>query len=558
MRSSRASSLRRPARSLRILALIGVLTGGMQMLRPQEPATSEPVVVLPPMTVTDQGAPLRWRYLELPGLEILSVCDDATAVAFAQRLRRLDDVLRVILPSRFMVRTVVPETTILLDQKTGQARSREVLADMSKSGGARVRFLPYLRLTDMDATGVFAIVQPNTSASFTYAIERIAFMLERRVPRLPGWFVVGLLGFYQQLELTDRTVNIRPAVWISDEESIALRNDSERPRTLLPLPEFFARTRTQGEKSTELERVWRAQCALFVRWATVENKGANKEALWKFVDRLEKEAPTEALFRECFGIGYSDVRDQLSDYLSHATEEKTALVVPPTPRQRLRFRAATDLEVARIRGEWERMEIAYVRARAPMYVDKYIEQARRTLGKAYERGEKDPRLLASLGLTDVDSGNPASARLFLEAAVQAKVVRPRAYYELARLRYEAIVTDRDPQRKLTQLETADILAPLLMARRQEPPLTQTYTLIVNVLSRSDAPPTAEQLAVLHDNARSFPWITELMFRAVYFHLANDQPAAAATLVDLAIPHTTDPEMRAKLERTRASLAAAKK
>ncbi|MEO7415286.1 MAG: hypothetical protein ABIZ81_18230, partial [Opitutaceae bacterium] len=540
---------------LRTLALAGVFAAGASLLHSQEPgASSEPVVMLPPMTVTDQGAPLKWRYLEMPGLEILSVCDDSTGIAFAQRLRRLDDVLRVILPPRFIVRTAVSETMILLDEKTGQARSREVLADMSKNGKTRVRFLPNLRLIDLDATGVFAIVQPNSSTSFTYAKDRIAFLLERRVPRLPGWFVEGLLGFYEQLELTDRNVDIRPAVWISGEESMALRNDSERPRTLLPLPEFFARQRTKVEKPTELDRVWRAQCALFVRWATVENKGSNKEALWKFVDRLEQEAPTEALFRECFGIGYSDMRDQLSDYLSTATEERTALAAPPTPRQRLRFRAATDLEVARIRGEWERMEIAYVRARTPMYVDKYIEQARRTLGKAYERGEKDPRLLASLGLTEVDSGNPGSARLFLEAAVQAKVVRPRAYYELARLRYEAIVTEIGPEKRLTERQTTEVMAPLLAARRQQPPLPQIYALMANTLARSEAPPTAEQLATLHDSARSFPWITELMLRTIVFHVAGGQPAAAANLVDLALPHTTDPETRAKLERARAGLA----
>lgn len=523
----------------------------------QDP-TPEPVLVLPPLTVSDRGAPLKWRYLGTPGREILSVCDDSTAVAVVQRLRRLDDMVRVILPPRFITEMAAPESVILLDEKTGQARSREVLADMVQTGGARIRFMPNLRLADLDSTGVFAVVTPASATAFTYSVDRIAFLLERRVPRLPDWFIEGMLGFYEQIEMTER-IEIRPARWLSPEETLAFMADSERPRTLLPMEELFARHRAgKSEASGEMDRAWRAQCALFVRWATVENKGAFKEALWKFIDRLQTERPSEALFRDHFGVGYSDARDQLSDYLDSAIRERAVLPVPPTPRQRLRFRDATGLEIARIRGDWERMEIAYVRARSPAYVDKYVEQARRTLSRAYAQGETDPRLLTSLGLTEVDSGNPASARPFLEAATQGNVVRPRAYYELARLRYKAFTDDAAPEAKLTPRQTAEIMAPLLAIRHQQPPLAQAYALVTTVLARSEAPPTAEELAVLHEGARNFPQISELVYRAIYFHLAGGQPTAATSLIELALAHVTEPEMRAKLERLQASLATVKK
>jgi hypothetical protein len=540
-----------------LLGLTGALPAGSNRL-PAQDATPEPVVVLPPLTVSDRGAPLKWRYLEMPGLEILSVCEDSTSEAFAQRLRRLDDLLRVILPARFTTRMSVPETMILLDDRTGQARSREVLADLTQKNGARIRFMPNLRVVDLDATAVFAVVQPSTPATFTYATDRIAFLLERRVPRPPDWFIEGILGFYQQLEFRERDIEVRRALWLSPGETMALATDADRPRTLLPMGEFFARRRSKAETPGELDRVWRAQAALFVRWATVENNGANKEALWRFADRLETAAPSEALFREHFGLGYSDARDQLSDYLGTAAQERTLLPVPPTPRQRLRFRAATDLEIARIRGEWERMEIAYVHARSPAYVDKYVEQARRTLGRAYERGERDPRLLATLGLTEIDAGNPANARLFLEAATQGNVVRPRAYYELARLRYEAFLGDTGPEKKLSAGQAADIMVPLLALRRQEPPLAQTYALMTNVLSRSVTPPTAEQLAMLHEGAKKFPQISELMVRVIYFHVHGGQPNAADALIELALNHAPDAEMRAKLEQVRDELAQMKK
>lgn len=543
--------------STRLLGLIAVCcwSAGVNPGFAQEPS-AEPVLMLPPLTVSDRGAPLRWRYLGTPGREILSVCDDATALAVVQRLRRMDDLVQVILPSRFTVEMATPESMILLDEKTGQARSREVLADMAKTR-AHVRFMPNLRLADLDSTGVFAIVNPASAAAFTYSVDRIAFLLERRVPRLPDWFIEGMLGFYEQIEMTER-IEVKPARWLSFEETLALATDPERPRTLLPMEEFFAHRRGKGETPGGLDLEWRAQCALFVRWATLENHGLHKEALWKFIDRLQTEPPSEALFREHFGFGYSDARDLLSDYLISAIQEKAVLPVPPTPRQRLRFRDATDLEIARIRGDWERMEIAYVRARSPAYVDKYIEQARRTLQRAYTTGENDPRLLASLGLTEVDAGNPGSARLFLERAVQGDGVRPRVGYELALLRYKAFTNDDAPSAKLTARQTAEILAPLLAVRRQPPPLAPAYVLITTVLARSEAPPTAEQLAWLHEGARNFPHLSELVYRAIYFHLASDQPTAALSLVELALAHVAEPEMRAKLERLQASLLAAKK
>lgn len=543
-------------RGLRLIGWIGILSVETGRLVAQQPA-NDSVLMLPPLTVSDRGAPLQWRYLETPGREILSVCDDTTALAVVQRLRRMDDMLRVILPTRFTVELAVPEIMILLDEKTGQARSREVLEDMAKTRGTQVRFMPNLRLADLDSTGVFAVVTPASAAAFTYSVDRIAFLLERRVPRLPDWFVEGMLGFYEQLEMTER-IEINPARWLSPEETRALADDGERPRTLLPMAELFARQRRKGAEPGDLDREWRSQCALFVRWATVENRGEFKESLWKFIDRLQTERPSEALFREYFGFGYADARDRLSDYLTTAVEEKMFFAVPPTPRQRLRFRAATDLEIARLRGDWERMEIAYVRARSPAYVDKYIEQARRTLNRAYAQGEKDPRLLAALGLTEVDAGNFGTARLFLEAAFQSSVPRPRAAYELAHLRYLACTENSAPEAKLSASQAADVMAPLLAARRQAPPLAQTYALISLVLARSEATPTAEQLAFLHEGARNFPQVSELVYRAIYFHLANEQPAAALSLVELALAHVTDPEMRLKLERLHASLVATKK
>jgi hypothetical protein len=111
------------------------------------------------------------------------------------------------------------------------------------------------------------------------------------------------------------------------------------------------------------------------------------------------------------------------------------------------------------------------------------------------------------------------------------------------------------ENKFSAQQAAEIIAPLLAARRQEPPLLQAYALLTQVLVRCEIPPTAEQLILLHEGARNFRQVSELMLRAIYFHVAGGQPAAAASLVDLALAHASEPEVRARLERMRVDIAA---
>ena len=54
----------------------------------------------------------------------------------------------------------------------------------------------------------------------------------------------------------------------------------------------------------------------------------------------------------------------------------------------------------------------------------------------YVRGERDPRLLAALGLDEKLAGHDERARKFLEAAAAGIAVRARAWLELARLRFD--------------------------------------------------------------------------------------------------------------------------
>jgi hypothetical protein len=580
---------RRPGRfELRSVAVLATVLAASPCVSAAEVAESEATISLPPMLVEERLTPLRWRYLELPGLEVLSLCDDAVTREFVRRCYRLEQVLREIVPARFQGTSSVPEIQILFNEDLRRAKAQEIMEEMLRREKqhprpswssapfadaaatlptmpflathqrSRVQFLPNLRLSDIDVTAVFAATHESNVnlLEFTFIADRIRYLLERRVPALPDWFIVGTVGFYERTQLRDDGITIDSAWWISEADTRVLLED-DHPRTLWPMQELFAARRPRpGEEQGAHVEVWRAQCALFVRWALLEENGARKEALWNFVDRLETNPLSEELFRECFGLGFADVRDRLSDYLPDAvargaTMRAPKLIEPPD----LKPRAATDLEIARLRGEWERMQISYVRRRFPEMTAKYVDQTRNTLDGAYGRGERDPRLLASIGLTECDAGNSTGARAFLEAAARAKVVRPRVYLELARMRYDVVRAEAG-EAKLDAAQVERVLEPLRALRTLEPPLPEAFGLLAEVLSRSAHAPTADDLAWLTEGATKFPRFSPLVLRTIYLVAAYGLVDVGTALARSGLREAGDEETRQKFERVLAQLTAA--
>lgn len=552
-----------------LAAWVGFFGAG-DAARSQPAAVAEEAVVsLPPVIVESRAKPLRWRYLSLPDVEVLSVCDDATSEAFLRRYHRIDQLLALILPKHFQARSSVRDTQILFNEELGRARSREVLDEMLRASPLRreangrvsapmqhvspwqpakaVQFLPNLRLADADSTSVFAVVAGpvDDEMDYTFHEKRIAMLLERRTPPLPAWFIAGVAGVYRRATLGQETVEIAAAEWTAGDETRALRRDEEHVRVLLPLGRLLGRgAPRQGSELTELDRVWLAQCALFVQWALADESGRRRDGLWTLVERLEKQPLDEALFEACLGLGYADARDRLSDFLSVAVNKGVTLrpeklSEPP----RIRARAASALEVARIRGEWERLEIRFVKQHLPELAGQYIEQARRTLRRAYDEGAREPELQALQGLTEIEAGNPDEARPLLEAAARGKVRRPRVYLELARLRLASTGAGSAEGRKLEAAEVAQVLEPLLFARTLEPPLVESYTLMADVWSRSSVAPQARDLALMAEVARYFPASSGLLLRVIHLHATNGAVGAIPSLARTGARHARDAEMR---------------
>lgn len=539
--------------------------------------TDGPIIQLPPMIVEAREAPLRWRYLGLPGLEILATCSDATIRRFVESYHRQEQLVRLLVPERFQAQPVVPTMNLLADRIATRRVSEDVIREIFAARGQslpredassrapppggfrnpvvrrRAEFLPNLRLDDRDASAVFAMIgDDGTAGQIFFTTIRMAIELERRVPALPAWFKAGILRIHEASRFTPDRVEVGPAVWVSASETAAVAADPDRPRTILPAADLFERP-APAERDSDAARAWTAQAELFVRWVMFSAGGVRRERLWRLLELATEKPLSEEVFRGCFDLSYADLRDRLSDYLDTAVGDRQRLKPARFERTpRLRIRAASEDEIGRIRGDWERMEVHYLRERQPELAGKYLEQARRTLQRAYDRGTRDARFFAVWGLCEFDAGDFESAREKLERAVAGGVIRPRAYHALARLGYDdGLRHARDGKLDAT---TVRRLLALLETGRRQAPLPEIFALLGDVWMHSEILPAETDLATLEEGARLFPLFTGLVGRVAMIHLQQGHSDRAEAVLTQALHRAQDLDVRSHYERLRARLA----
>lgn len=571
-----------------------------------EEAVSGRVVELPPLTVSSAVEERPWNYLEIPGYEILARCRPSAVVHWAQEVERLHQWLGVMLPDELRVKRDVPTTVMLYDLENRPEFSPEVVANMLRKSGATdgktiaYRSLPNMRLADQDAMGFFFILDPSVfgtverdamgsslrafssdrvpgGAKLKLAEEYVHYLAQSRTPALPRWFVEGIVDLFETADFSGSAVDLAPMTWLTPAKTAEVRKSAIAANygihldkdelqlpggqlagsqadaaQLPPLAELLAATRDPAR-----DEVLRNAAVLFIRWGLDGKNQPRREALWKFITRASTEPATETMFRECFGFGYAEGRQKIGDYL-FAAVSKTLRLVPPEalPLPPLALRPATRLEIARIKGDWDRQEINYIKSRFPELTSRYVEQARRTLHRAYDKGERDPRLLAIMGLCECDAGDDLAARPLLEAAVQGGVVRPRANYELARLRYvEARTKTELPGGKLSAAQAAVVLQPLARLRREQPPLLEAYALTAEVWARTDLALTRRELEVLDEGVAFFPWNAPFIYQAAWLNAQHGFKTEAQALLDRGLKVVADAALRARFEQLQAALPA---
>ncbi len=511
------------------------ILGGQLLAAPE--SKIEMTVQLPPFIIEQTAGP-KWRYTRITRFEILSRCNDLTTEQLALAFHRANQLLGLVLPERFQLTLDVPQALIFYDEKLWPVAEQQAVSAMLKahpparrdglppSGtpprvrleaitGAKLlglepapqaaipdSFFSNLMLTDADSITTFALVSTSTiDPQRSYLTPAyVANLLEQRTPALPDWFTAGFLRLYERMEFQDNTVTVRPIRWyFQNKQPSGTKTVAPEP-DLIPPAVFFA-----GKTSPDYDAVtWLAQSELFASWGLDPAQG-RATAFWKFVERTATEPATETVFAECFGLDWAKAWDQLAAHATHHPGLRWTLpdelARPPADP----LEDASPRQIARLKGEWERLEARYVRKNRPDLEEHYVTLARRTLRKPYDRGDRDPRLLASLGLLELDAGNKAEAVRLLEDAVQSGAMRPRAYYELARLRYDALVgrsTRNDG--KYSAEQVASVVEPLLAGMKQSPPLAPAYELLAHISAQSVASSSEEVLAALAEGARLFP------------------------------------------------------
>ncbi len=469
---------------------------------------AEPAIELPKFEVTDSRVlppPEKWRYAAIPGFEVLSSVSARETTRFVKDFLLLQEVIGAIMPGFRPSEVTVPTSLILTgrgkdfdrflpaDREEERLRTTGLFFDDPERGAIIVDFaLSELQLEDHTTE------EADPYRSFYK--EYFRYLIRRQTGgKPPPWFEEGLVQIFAAMDFNRKWINFAQ---IGDGFGGPRTGDFNRilnERALMSFPDLFS------DPPKQRGTFWSAQCYAFVHMCLYGRGQKYQKGFIKFLGRINREAPTEEMFKECLGLDYKKMALELrgyigfTDYKAMQYTAKKGQELPNPPSVTLRD--ATESEAGRIVGEVLRL-------------GGHGPEAHLALIAPYVRGERDPQLLAALGLDEILSGESARAKKFLEAAATARVERPRAYLELARLRFdEARATPGSPVEKLSAAQVKRALEPLLVARQQKPPMAQVYALIAEIWTRSEKGPTKEEFNVVVEGVQTFPRNTALVLQA---------------------------------------------
>lgn len=544
------AKLRHLFRPLLVSGVLGVGTAGalggqdaskVAPVPSAKAVAGDPAIELPKFEVTDSRVlppPESWRYASIPGFEILSSISARQTTRFVKDFLLLQTVLDEIMPGFKGGDITVPTSLII----TGRSKDFE-------------RFTPEDRTDDLYRTNSrffddpergaivvdFALselqLEDNTTEEAdpyrSFYKEYFHYLIRRQVGKnAPAWFEEGLVQIFSSIDFTKKWINFAQVGDGFGGSKTGDFNQILAQRALMPMEELLA------DPPKQTSTFWSAQCYGFVHMCLYGRNQRYQKGFIKFISRAANEAPSEAFFKECFGKSYKEMTMELrgyvqfTDYKSMQYTAKKGHALPEPPPVALRD--ATDAESGRIVGEVLRLS-------------GHAEEARNALIAPYQRGEREPRLLAALGLAERLAGKDDRARKFLEAAAVAKVERPRAYLELGRLRYDEVRAKPAAGEKLSDAQVQQALAPLLIARSQRPPMSAVYALIAEIWTHAERAPTREEFNVVLEGVQTFPRNTPLVLRAALLASQQNFKKEALILVKHGQKIARDPSDRAQFE-----------
>lgn len=388
-------------------------------------------------------------------------------------------------------------------------------------------------------------------------------------------------------------------LWVSLDETQRLLQElkkDKKARIAMPLlGELFA----EKPPAAASLPLWESEAGLFVRWGLMgpgHEDPVMSRAFLGLVRRARREPVTEQVFADCFGYGYAVMEGKLEAFLKAVLAKPNIINLTfPSDFPDVDLKPATADQIGRILGDWLRMQGVSLRKKDPDMSERLLRVAGRMLLRAYRddnglppdvdpfpKGGRtaaptqkeapgttiamkpfvvtasrihDPGLLSVYGLYEHDSGDDGKAREFLEAAVRAQGVRPRAYLVLAELRLaEAISKPEGSGGKLSAKQAASILE-LLQTARQYNAVSGIYSVVVKTWENCEAKPTDRDVEKIVEGVTLFPRNTALAYRSALLCARSGCAAQAARLIDQGLVFATHENDRDHFERLRSTLAA---
>lgn len=557
-----------------------------------QPAAGDPVIELPKFVVTDSRElppPESWRYASIPGFEVLTNASDKAT----QRLLRDFDMFRQALSYVWPVPNRIAQSTSLIICGRGGKFDAflppgKVVADSATASLFLRKGSHAAIVIDFQATTLNVLNVDNTNDAATgtdsglISVEHdkqlyreyVRFLMSQAEPRSPAWLEEGLSQIIMKMNFDKRyiefakledpnTVSVQAAM-TAELNALATADDPDagtlpgapaedrdfnaalRRRALVPLDKFFAVAHNSPESTNPLgNNRWAKQAYAFVHMCLYGNRGKLQKPFGLFLQRLAKEPVSEALFKECFNMTYKQMLMEIRSYCEFTVYEAKILqskkggpdlIVTPPP---LALRDATQSEVGRIKGE-------------AFGIAGHTKSARAELIAPYQRGERDPNLLAALGLYEREYGELPRARRFLEAAFAGKSKRQDACLELARLRYADALAQPGAAGRFSEAQVTGILEPLRHVRGQPPHLPALYELAGDTWARSAARPKRDDVVMVIEGAQLFPLRLKLVYQGALFAAEVGENQAAHALADHGIRYAPDANGKKRFEELKAT------
>lgn len=571
------------------------------------------ILKLPPFVIeAERGRP--WKVVTLPAVEVLSRCPDDITLNLINRYERLMRMLSLFLPVTFQTDQDV-KTLLVLDDAEYQPKVSRELTDVIeahvKKGGSdkTVSFMPYFHLWDHDSQVIYFVLEEYESqrGDVSLAPGYLRYLLESRSPALPRWFIEGMVTLQEttimpvppvgkRLLAPDSYQYVKPAfpydevrfsplIWVNAQRTEEMMNEVKSAvRTsnraylpdsfpFMPLQTMLQTSRLESLNSSQHD-LFPFEAALFIRWALDPHphelsasteardrlksfNGSRIEALWKFVELSSEQPATDQLFKRCFGMSMEDIEARLKGYLPIACLETSdfKLTQNTLPQfHEYKIREATKRDVSIRKGRLDRLALGYVDRFYPELRAPYLEQARRTLNRAYLLGDRTPTLLAEMGLCEVDAGEDAIALPLLQAAVIKQVTRPRVYYELARIEFQRL---RSQYSDLSQVkeQVDEISDTLIEGLTQSPPLASTYQLLFEIWLRQGGKLSSANTRYLNKGAILFPRNFRVVYPAALLQIRQGNSTQARQIIRAALDTFEATPYEAKLQQLQQMLKA---